>query len=42
MLLTYLGLSENQAAEAMSISTRAVRSHLARGLSLLQRPPWPQ
>jgi DNA-directed RNA polymerase specialized sigma24 family protein len=41
VLRTYLGLSEKQAAEAMGISRGAVRSHLARGLSSLPRPPGP-
>jgi len=39
VLCTYVGLSEKQAAAAMSISTGAVRSHLARGISSLPRPP---
>jgi DNA-directed RNA polymerase specialized sigma24 family protein len=42
VLHTYLGLSARQAAEAMSISTTAARSHLARGLSRLRRQPEPQ
>lgn len=36
-----LGLSQEQAAQAMGISIGAVRSHLARGMSSLQRPPRP-
>lgn len=35
----HLGLSELQTAQAMGISRGAARSHLARGMSLLQRPP---
>jgi DNA-directed RNA polymerase specialized sigma24 family protein len=39
VLRTYMGLSERQAAAAMSISTGAVRSHLARGMSSLRHRP---
>ena len=35
----HLGLSERQTAQAMGISIGAARSHLARGMSLLERPP---
>ena len=42
MLRNYIGLSEAQAAEAMNISTGAVRSHLARGMSSLRRLPGPE
>jgi DNA-directed RNA polymerase specialized sigma24 family protein len=42
VLRTYLSLSEKQAAEAMGISAGAVRSHLARGVSSLQRPAGPR
>jgi RNA polymerase sigma factor (sigma-70 family) len=42
VLRTYLSLSEKQAAEAMGISAGAVRSHLARGVSSLQRPTGPR
>src|SRR5713226_5368832 len=38
---TCMGLSEEQAAEAMGISAGAVRSHLARGMSSLRRPHGP-
>ena len=41
VLQTYMGLSGRQAAEVMCISTGAVRSHLARGMSSLRRPPGP-
>jgi len=39
VLRHHLGLSEQQAALAMSSSIGAARSHLARGMSLLKRPP---
>ena len=39
VLRHHIGLSEQQTALAMSISIGAARSHLARGMSLLQRPP---
>jgi DNA-directed RNA polymerase specialized sigma24 family protein len=39
VLHRHLGLSELQAAQAMGISRGAARSHLTRGMSLLQRPP---
>jgi DNA-directed RNA polymerase specialized sigma24 family protein len=39
VLRHYMGLSEQQAAQAMEISIGAARSHFARGMSLLQRPP---
>ncbi len=39
VLHRHLGLSEQQTAQAMGISSGAARSHLARGMSLLQRPP---
>jgi len=42
VLRNCMGLSEEQAAEAMGISIGAVRSHLARGMSLLQIPPRPE
>ena len=41
VLHTYMGLSERQASEVMCISTGAVRSHLARGMSSLRRLPGP-
>jgi DNA-directed RNA polymerase specialized sigma24 family protein len=42
MLHACMGLSERQAAEVMCISTGAVRSHLARGMSSLRRLPGPE
>lgn len=42
VLRTYMRLSQEQTAQAMGISTGAVRSHLARGMSSLLRPPGPQ
>lgn len=42
VLHKYLGLSERQAATAMSISSGAARAHLARGLASLPRPPQPE
>ncbi len=39
VLRRHLGLSELQTAQLMGISTGAASSHLARGMSLLQRPP---
>jgi DNA-directed RNA polymerase specialized sigma24 family protein len=39
VLRNYMGLSERQAAAAMRISTRAVRSHLARGMLSLRHLP---
>jgi DNA-directed RNA polymerase specialized sigma24 family protein len=42
VLRNYMGLSEAQAAEAMGISTGAVGSHLARGMSSVRRLPGPQ
>jgi DNA-directed RNA polymerase specialized sigma24 family protein len=42
VLHKYLGLSERQAARAMSISSGAARAHLARGLALLPRRPQPE
>ncbi|SRR5216683_2336513 len=39
VLRNYIGLSERQAAAAMCISTGAMRSHLARGMSSLRHPP---
>jgi DNA-directed RNA polymerase specialized sigma24 family protein len=39
LLRGYAGLSEAQTAQAMGISTGAVRSHLARGVSMLPPPP---
>jgi RNA polymerase sigma factor (sigma-70 family) len=39
VLHRHLGLSEQQTAQVMGISRGAARSHLARGMSLLQRPP---
>ena len=39
VLHRHLGLSEQQTARAMGISRGAARSHLAHGMSLLQRPP---
>jgi hypothetical protein len=38
----YLGLSAEQTARAMCISIGAVRSHLARGVCSLRRPPRPE
>jgi RNA polymerase sigma factor (sigma-70 family) len=37
-----MGLSERRAAEVMCISTGAVRSHLAKGMSSFRRPPGPE
>jgi DNA-directed RNA polymerase specialized sigma24 family protein len=42
VLRSYIGLSEQQAAAAMGISTGAARAHLARGLASLQHPPQPE
>jgi RNA polymerase sigma factor (sigma-70 family) len=42
VLRHYPGLSEKQAAQAMGISIGAIGSHLARGMSSLQRPPRPE
>jgi DNA-directed RNA polymerase specialized sigma24 family protein len=42
VLRNCMGLSEEQAAQAMGISIGAVRSHLARGMSSLQIPPQPE
>jgi DNA-directed RNA polymerase specialized sigma24 family protein len=42
VLRTYLGLSQEQAAEVMSISNGAVNSHLAGGMTLLRRLLGPQ
>jgi DNA-directed RNA polymerase specialized sigma24 family protein len=39
---TYMGLSGQQAAAAMGISTGAARAHLARAMALLPRPPQPE
>jgi DNA-directed RNA polymerase specialized sigma24 family protein len=39
VLRNFMGLSEEQAAAAMSISTGAMRSHLRRGISSLPRRP---
>jgi RNA polymerase sigma factor (sigma-70 family) len=39
VLHAYMGLSERQASEVMCVSTGAVRSHLARGMSSLRRLP---
>jgi DNA-directed RNA polymerase specialized sigma24 family protein len=39
VLRHHMGLSERQTAQAMSISIGAARSHLAHGMSLLERPP---
>jgi DNA-directed RNA polymerase specialized sigma24 family protein len=40
-LREYMRLSDVQTAQAMCISIGAVRSHLARGMSLLPPPPGP-
>jgi len=40
-LREYMRLSDVQTAQAMCISAGAVRSHLARGMSLLPSPPGP-
>jgi DNA-directed RNA polymerase specialized sigma24 family protein len=42
VLRNYMGLSEQQAAVAMGISTGAARAHLARGTASLPRPPRPK
>ena len=42
VLRNHMGLSEQQAAAAMGISTGAARAHLARGMSSLPRLPQPQ
>lgn len=42
VLHAYVGLSEQQAAAAMGISTGAARAHLARGMASLQHPPQPE
>jgi DNA-directed RNA polymerase specialized sigma24 family protein len=39
VLRHHMGLSERQTAQVMGISIGAARSHLARGMSLLERPP---
>jgi DNA-directed RNA polymerase specialized sigma24 family protein len=39
VLHSYLGLPAERAAEVMSISTGAARSHLARGMSSLRHRP---
>jgi DNA-directed RNA polymerase specialized sigma24 family protein len=39
VLCNYMGLSEQQAAAAMGISTGAVSAHLARGMASAPRPP---
>jgi DNA-directed RNA polymerase specialized sigma24 family protein len=39
VLCKQTGLSEQQAAKEMRISTGAVRAHLARGLQTLRHPP---
>lgn len=41
-LHTCMGLSDSQAAEVMSISTGAARSHLTRGMSSLRCQPGPE
>lgn len=41
-LRNYMGLSVEQAAQAMGISIGAARSHLAHATSSLQRPPRPE
>jgi RNA polymerase sigma factor (sigma-70 family) len=41
VLHAYMDLSETQVAEVMGISTGAVRSHLARGMSSIRRLPGP-
>jgi DNA-directed RNA polymerase specialized sigma24 family protein len=38
VLRHHMGLSERQTAQVMGISIGAARSHLARGMSLLERP----
>jgi DNA-directed RNA polymerase specialized sigma24 family protein len=42
VLRSYIGLSEQQAATAMGISTGATRAHFARGLASLQHKPRPE
>ena len=42
VLRNYMGLSESQVAASMSISTGAMRSHLARGMLSLRRPSGPE
>ena len=42
VLRHYMGLSEQQAAVTMGISTGAARAHLARGAASLPRPPQPE
>jgi DNA-directed RNA polymerase specialized sigma24 family protein len=39
VLRHHMGLSERQTAQVLSISIGAARSHLAHGMSLLERPP---
>ena len=39
VLRHHMGLSERQTAQVMGTSIGAARSHLARGMSLLERPP---
>jgi RNA polymerase sigma-70 factor (ECF subfamily) len=41
VLHCYVGLSERQAATAMSISTGAARAHLSRGITSIRHPPQP-
>lgn len=42
VLHTYMGLSTEQAAQAMGISTGAARSHLAAAMSSLRHLPGPK
>jgi DNA-directed RNA polymerase specialized sigma24 family protein len=42
VLHTYMGLSGQQAAAAMGISTGAARAHIARATASLPRPPQPE
>lgn len=42
VLRSHMGLSVEQAAQAMGISIGAARSHLAHAISSLQRPPRPE